>query len=100
MFRYLNPSKLTTNNQKASVFYYSGADAAGMQRRLKEDNTFLEINPNTVRKVIIMVGTNNVEKVYYGAVSIGFVTKILLFLAQNQFFIYISLNFDPIPFKF
>ena len=80
MFRYLSPAKLSSDKQDAEVCFYSGADASQMFKRVKEDEKFLKITPSTVNKVVIMVGTNNVEKVYQGDQDLEDVQRDVVYL--------------------
>ena len=55
-----------------------------MEQKLKGDQQFLEVNPRTVGKVILLTGTNNVDSIYYGSrnvcVSKNYISNLLIFL--------------------
>ena len=62
MFRYMNATKLSTQQQK--VLFYPGADASQMMLRAFQDAKFLTIDKRGVKKVIVIVGTNNIDCIY------------------------------------
>ena len=70
MFRHLDPVRLSSRRQKADVLFYPGADASQMLRRLTHDFKFQSLNKKHVKKVFIMIGTNNVDKIYSGSCSL------------------------------
>lgn len=63
MFSGLKASKLSSSTQDATVLFYRGATASRILSRLKNDPNFLSINPQSVSKIYIMCGTNNVDKI-------------------------------------
>ncbi len=63
MFRNLNATKLSTDSQKAAVFYYPGATAEMIMHKLAADRRFNKIDPAHVKKVYLLCGTNNVDKI-------------------------------------
>lgn len=67
MFRHLDPSRLSSPKQKAEVLFYPGADALQMSRRLMQDLRHLSIDKGKVKKVFVMVGTNNVDRIFDGS---------------------------------
>ena len=66
MFRYLDPNRLSSDQQTAEVLYYPGADAAQMLERVTRDPRFIALDKKRVKKVFVMTGTNNVDRVYNG----------------------------------
>ena len=67
MFRYLDPVKLSTPKQRAQVLFYPGADASQMLQRLLRDPEFIAMEKNKVKKVFVMVGTNNIDRIFDGS---------------------------------
>ena len=63
MFRHLDPVKLSTAHQTAQVLFYPGADASQMASRLIRDPRFNSLDKQKVKKVFVMVGTNNVDRI-------------------------------------
>ena len=61
MFRYLDEKKLSSTSQDSQVFFYPGATAGQMLTRFKADPKAANINLNSVHKVVLMIGTNNVD---------------------------------------
>ena len=65
MFADLDESKLSSEHQKVKVFFYRGATAGGILRRLKNDPEFLAINPDNIKQVFMMCGTNDVDNILH-----------------------------------
>ncbi len=65
MFRNLNSSKLSTDTQKAAVFFYPGATAGAILDRLNSDSDFRQINPQYVKRIYLLCGTNNVDNILH-----------------------------------
>ena len=63
MFRNLDPEKLSSQHQRAVVLYYPGATAAGILTRIQGDDQFKSINPCNVKKIFLLCGTNNVDRI-------------------------------------
>ena len=63
MFRLLDDSKLSSKSQTAKVLFYPGATAGEMLKRLREDPDFKKINPLFVKKIYLLTGTNNVDRI-------------------------------------
>ena len=69
MFRHLDPRKLSTEKQDAQVLFYPGADAHQMEVRLIRDPKFAVIEKKNVKKIFVMVGTNNIDSIFNGTCS-------------------------------
>ena len=69
MFRHLDPKRLSSSKQRAEVLFYPGADASGMAWRITHDPKFLALDKSSVKKVFIMVGTNNTDNLFTGSCS-------------------------------
>lgn len=67
MFRYLNPYGLSSNQQRAHVFSYPGANAAQMLTRLLQDPQFQTLDKKKVTQIFLLSGTNNVDRIYSGS---------------------------------
>ena len=65
MFADLDESKLSSEHQKVKVFFYRGATAGGILRRLKNDHEFLAIDPDNIKQVFMMCGTNDVDNILH-----------------------------------
>lgn len=63
MFSELSALKLSTPSQNASVLSYRGATAGGILIRLQNDPNFISLQPQTVTKVFVLCGTNNVDRI-------------------------------------
>ena len=63
MFSGFKPLKLSSMHQDATVLFYRGATAAQILGKLKQDQTFIGLNPTSVTKIVLMCGTNNVDKI-------------------------------------
>ena len=63
MFSGFKPLKLSSMHQDATVLFYRGATAAQILGKLKQDQTFKGLNPTSVTKIVLMCGTNNVDKI-------------------------------------
>ena len=63
MFRELNPAKMSTSSQNATVLFYPGATAGDMLDRLQKDHNFKSIQSDKVTKVYLLCATNDVDKV-------------------------------------
>ena len=64
MFRYLDPHRMSSKFQSAKVLYYPGADAAQMLGKLLHDPDFLTLNKMNVKKIFVLSGTNNIDKIF------------------------------------
>ena len=69
MFRHLDPYKLSSQKQNAEVLFYPGADASKMLHRLIQDPRLYSINKGNVKKIFVMIGTNNVDAIFNGSCS-------------------------------
>ena len=69
MFRNLDPNRLSTPCQNSEVLFYPGANVTQMLDRVLNDPKFIEIDKGKVKKVFIMTGTNNVDRVFDGSCS-------------------------------
>lgn len=67
MFRQLDAEKMSSQAQQATVFSYSGAHAALMHKKLRDDDRFISLDPTSVKRVFVLTGTNNIESIYYGS---------------------------------
>ena len=65
MFADLDEAKLSSEHHKVKVFFYRGATAGGILRRLKNDPKFLTINPDNIKQVFIMCGSNDVDSILH-----------------------------------
>ena len=75
MFRFLNPYKMSSNQQNAQVFFYPGANAEQMMKRLFQDPIFRAIDRKSVKQIFILSGTNNVDAILAGSQTISSVSK-------------------------
>ena len=75
MFRFLNPYKMSSNQQNAHVFFYPGATAEQMMKRLFQDPIFRAIDRKSVKQIFILSGTNNVDAILAGSQTISSVSK-------------------------
>ena len=82
MFRYLKAKKLCSNKQSATVFSYRGSTVSGIQSNLNKDDKFLNIDPDSVTKIFLLAGTNNVTNIYFGKDKLGQTNKHLSELTQ------------------
>ena len=64
MFRYLDPHRMSSKSQSAKVLFYPGADAAQMLGKLLHDPDFLTLNKMNVKKIFVLSGTNNIDKIF------------------------------------
>ena len=64
MFRHLDPNRLSSEQQRAEVLFYPGADASQMLERVMRDPKFIALDKGKVKKVFVMTGTNNVDRIY------------------------------------
>lgn len=72
MFADLDAHKLSSANIKSHVFFYRGADAYRMMTKLKDDASVQELaKRNTVSKVFLLTGTNNIDPICYQKQSIN-----------------------------
>ena len=65
MFADLEEAKLSSEHHKVKVFFYRGATAGGILKRLKNDPEFLTINPDNIKQVFMMCGTNDVDNILH-----------------------------------
>ena len=65
MFGELDAKKLSSASQDAIVLSYRGATAYDMLSRIKRDKQFIDIEANRVTKIILMCGTNNVDRILH-----------------------------------
>ena len=63
MFRELNEEKLSTTEHCSNVFYFPGATANGILRKLQENDKFKTIDPVKVKQVFLMCGTNDIDNI-------------------------------------
>ena len=63
MFRELDPVRLSTDSQKATVLFYPGATAGKILENLLKDDKFTSIQSQHVKKVFLLCGTNNVDRI-------------------------------------
>lgn len=66
MFRHLDTFRLSSDTQEAVKLFYPGADAYRMLNKLKSDKEFNELDKNSVTKIFILTGCNNVDSIYFG----------------------------------
>ena len=67
MFRNLDAAKLSSKAQKAEIFFYPGAHASLMQKKLESDSKFRAVGHSNVGKIFILTGSNNIDSIYYGS---------------------------------
>ena len=63
MFRGIDETKMSSQYHTAKVFYYPGATAKQLLAKVQNDPKFLLINPNSVTKVYLLCGTNNIDQI-------------------------------------
>ena len=63
MFSQLDAKRLSSTSQDAFVFSYRGATAKNMHDRFKSDKRHSEINPQTVDKIFLLCGTNDIDNI-------------------------------------
>ena len=64
MFADLDANKLTTSDVKAHVYFYRGADSNRMRESLKREEGIQNLaKENTVKKVFLLTGTNDVDQI-------------------------------------
>lgn len=77
MFRFLDPYRMSSSQQKAQVFFYPGATAGQMIKRLFQDPDFRALDRKSVNQIFILSGTNNVDAVFSRSQTISEVTSCL-----------------------
>ena len=77
MFRHLNPHGMSSDQQRAHVFFYPGATATQMLERLLNDPEFKVLDKRKVTQIFLLSGTNNVDAVFSGLQTISDVSKSL-----------------------
>ena len=65
MFRRLNGEKLSSKTQQAEVFFYPSATAGEMLEKWQNDPRLRNIDPNLIKRVIVLTGTNNVDRIMF-----------------------------------
>ena len=70
MFRDLDAVKLSSEAQCSKVLFYPGATSAQMLQRLLHDPDFISINKMSVNRIFLLTGTNYVDAVSSGKLSI------------------------------
>lgn len=65
MFRNLNTTKLSSEDQTAIKLFYPGASALQMLNKLKKDPEFVSLEKTRINKVIVLTGSNNIDNIYY-----------------------------------
>ena len=63
MFRFLDEAKMSTKEQTAHVFFYSGATAAGILKKFKSDKKRKDVDMENVSRIYVLAGTNNVDDI-------------------------------------
>ena len=63
MFSHLDSKKLSSKSQDAFVFSYPGATAKNMHHRFRTDSRLKDINPQSVDKIFLLCGTNDVDNI-------------------------------------
>ena len=63
MFKSLNENKLSSKFNDALVFSYSGATVESMREKFKNDPRLKDIDSKTVQTIVLMCGTNNIDKI-------------------------------------
>ena len=63
MFSHLDAKKLSSKSQDAFVFSYPGATAKNMHHRFRTDSRLKDINPQSVNKIFLLCGTNDVDNI-------------------------------------
>ena len=63
MFSHLDAKRLCSKSQDAYVFSYRGATAKNMHDRFKTDKRHSEIDPQTVDRIFLLCGTNDVDNI-------------------------------------
>ena len=65
MFADLDEAKLSSDHHTVKVFFYRGATAGGILSRLKNDPQFLSLEPDKIKKVFMMCGSNDVDNILH-----------------------------------
>ena len=63
MFSHLDSKKLSSKSQDAYVFSYPGATAKNMHHKFRTDSKLKDINPQSVGKIFLLCGTNDVDHI-------------------------------------
>ena len=63
MFRHLKATELRSSEHSSKVLFYPGATAGGILKRLKEDTSLQEIIPKDIKRIFLMCGSNDVDKI-------------------------------------
>ena len=63
MFSHLDSKKLSSKSQDAFVFSYPGATAKNMHHRFRTDSRLKNIDPQSVDKIFLLCGTNDVDSI-------------------------------------
>ena len=89
MFRKLETNKLDTSSCTSKKFFYPGADAARMLNRLKADQEFQDLEHNSISKVFLLTGSNNIDGIDYDKHGCSLkgskedISKIILFVRKS-----------------
>lgn len=67
MFRNLDAAKLSSRARKAEIFFYPGAHAYLMQKKLESDSKFRAVDQSNVERIFLFAGSNNIDSIYYGS---------------------------------
>lgn len=71
MFRNMNEKCLSSDNHRAKVFFFPGADSLEMADRLTRDREFINLPKERVKKIFLLTGTNYVDSVAQGSVPLS-----------------------------
>ena len=63
MFSQLDEKRLCSKTQNAHVFSYPGATASNMLNRFRSDSRVKDIDPNSIQKIFLLCGTNDVDNI-------------------------------------
>lgn len=64
MFRNIDTDRLSSKDITASKLFYPGADAVRMLENIKSDPKFTSIQKDSISKVFILTGSNNIDNIY------------------------------------
>ena len=63
MIKGMNCDKMSSTTQKAIVYAYPGVTLGGLISKLKTDQNFISLDPGKVKKVYVLCGANDVDKI-------------------------------------
>ena len=63
MFKSLDETRLSSKSTDALVFSYPGATVSSIEEKFRGDKRISHVDPNTIKTIILMCGTNNVDSI-------------------------------------